>query len=121
VIGGGDVACEEAIFLSHFGSKVIMLIRRNVLRASKILQEKIFAHPKIEIMRNTEAMECFGDEVLQGVKIKNNQTNEESDLGCKGLFYAIGHTPNTAFLGGQIMLDEDGYIITSPGGKTNIL
>ena len=107
VVGGGDVACEEAIFLSHFGSKVVMLVRRGMLRASKVMQEKVLTNPKIEIMRNTEAMECFGEEVLQGVKIKNNQTNEISDLECKGLFYAIGHTPNTAFLGGQIKLDED--------------
>jgi len=84
-----------------------MLVRRGVLRASKVTQDKVFANPKIEIMRNVEAMECFGEEVLQGVKIKNNQTNEESDLECKGLFYAIGHTPNTAFLGGQVTLDPD--------------
>ena len=120
VVGGGDVACEEAVFLSYFGSKVVMLVRKDVLRASQVMQEKVLTNPKIEIMRNTEAVECFWEGVLQGLKVKNNKTGEEKDLECKGLFYAIGHTPNTAFLDGLITLDQDWYIITSTGGKTNI-
>jgi thioredoxin reductase (NADPH) len=84
------------------------------------MQEKITTTPNIEILRNTEAVECFGEGVLQGINIKHTLTGAEEKLECKGLFYAIGHTPNTAFLDGQLTLDEDDYIITSSGGKTNI-
>jgi thioredoxin reductase (NADPH) len=121
VIGGGDVALEEALFLSNFASEVILLVRRNVFRASKTMQDKVQKNEKIQIFRNTEAIECLGEETLSSLRIKNNQTNEECILECKGLFYAIGHHPNTEFLQGQITLDEDGYIITEKGtGKTNI-
>jgi thioredoxin reductase (NADPH) len=115
VIGGGDVALEEALFLSNFASEVILLVRRNVFRASKAMQDKVKKNEKIQIFWNTEAKECLGEETLSSLKIKNNQTNEERILECKGLFYAIGHHPNTEFLQGQITLDEDGYIITEKG------
>jgi thioredoxin reductase (NADPH) len=121
VIGGGDVALEEAIFLSNFGSEIVLLVRRNTLRASKAMQEKVKKHQNITIMRNTEANECLGDTTLNALKIVNNQTGREDVLECKGLFYAIGHHPNTEIFQGQLNLDADGYIITEKGtGKTNI-
>ncbi|MCF7835287.1 thioredoxin-disulfide reductase [Candidatus Gracilibacteria bacterium] len=121
VIGGGDVAMEEAMHLSHFANKVSLIVRRDVLRASKAMQEKVIDNPKINILRNTEATEAIGDDFLKGLKIINNKTNEESQIECEGLFYAIGHTPNTSFLEGQINLDDTGYIQTNPGTvETNI-
>jgi thioredoxin reductase (NADPH) len=121
VVGGGDVACEEALFLSKFGSKIIMLIRKNELKASKIMQEKIKQNTKIILLPYTEVLECFGETTLSSIKIVNNQTQEENILECKGLFYAIGHHPNTEIFQEQIDLDERGYIITEQGtGKTNI-
>lgn len=115
VIGGGDSAIEEANHLTHFASKVIMLVRRNQFRASQAMQKRALDNPKIEIMRNTEALEAVGENLLTGVKVKNNQTWEESLVEAAWLFYAIGHTPNTRFLEGQVATDEDGYIITTPG------
>ena len=121
VIGGGDSAVEEACFLTKFGSKVYMLVRKDHLRASKVMQERAFANDKIEILWNTEAIEAVGENLLSHVKVKNNQTQEEQLIEASGLFYAIGHKPNTDFLDNQITLDEDGYIVTEPGNtKTNI-
>jgi len=115
VIGGGDSACEEASFLTKYASKVYLLVRRDSLRASKVMQERVQANPKIEILWNTEALEAFGDNTLKQVKVINHKTNQESVLDAKGLFYAVGHQPNTAFLGNQLKLDESGYIVTTPG------
>lgn len=113
VIGWWDVAMEEAIHLTHFGSKVIILVRTDKLRASEVMQQRAKANEKIEFMRFTEALEAVGDDnQLTGLKITNNQTKEESLLECSGLFYAIWHKPNTDFLDGQITTDKDGYIIT---------
>lgn len=113
VIGWGDVAMEEAQHMTHFASKVIVLVRRDILRASEVMQERAKANEKIEFMRHTEAVEVIGDgKMLTGVKVVNNQTKEETTIECSGLFYAIGHTPNTDFLWWQITLDTDGYIIT---------
>ncbi len=121
VVGGGDSAGEEATFLTKYASKVILLVRRDVLRASKAMQERVSANPKIEIMWNTELTEAVGEKSLAAVKIKNNKTNQESKIDAGGLFYAIGHLPNTSFLNGQIELDETGYIKTVPGTtKTNV-
>ncbi len=121
VIGGGDTAVEESTYLTKFASKVILLVRRDVLRASKVMQEKIFNNKKIEILWNTEALEAIGEKSLSSLKIKNNKTGKTSTLDCGGLFYAIGHLPNTTFLNGQVDLDEAGYIKTSPGTtKTNV-
>jgi len=115
VVGGGDTAAEEASYLSKFGSKVYMLVRRDQMRASKAMQKKVMNNPKIEILRNTEAKEAIGDHTgLTGVRIVNNKTGEEKILPAKGLFYAIGHKPNTEFLEGQVLLDDAGYIITKP-------
>lgn len=113
VIGWGDVAMEEAIHLTHFGSKVIVLVRSDKLRASETMQQKAKENPKIEFKRFTESLEAIGDgKKLTGLKVINNQTKEESVIECWGLFYAIGHKPNTDFLQGQIVIDQDGYIIT---------
>ncbi|HMS90975.1 MAG TPA: FAD-dependent oxidoreductase [Candidatus Absconditabacterales bacterium] len=113
VIGGGDVAMEEAQHMSHFASKVIVLVRTDKLRASEVMQTRAKANEKIEFMRYTEALEALGNgDMLTGIKVINNQTKQETIVECSGLFYAIGHTPNTQFLGGQINLDDNGYIIT---------
>lgn len=115
VIGGGDTACEEASYLTKFGSTVHLLVRRDQLRASKAMQERTKSNPKIAIHWNTEALEAVGDKVLSGVKVRNNKTGAEVVLEAAGLFYAIGHEPNTKFLDGQVDLDETGYIKTVPG------
>lgn len=121
VVGGGDTAAEEASFLTKYASKVIVIHRRNTLRASKVMQDRLFQNKKIEIIWDSVVTEALGDNLLDGVKIKNIKTNQESRIEAGGLFYAIGHIPNTAFLEGQIELDETGYIKTKPGTtKTNI-
>ncbi len=115
VIGGGDSACEEANYLSKFGSKVYMLVRRDELRASKVMQERVKNNPKIEVLWNTEGVEISGDgKVMTALRVINNQTQEERLLEANGLFYAIGHKPNTEFLGGQVRIDEVGYIQVKP-------
>ncbi|MFC2495316.1 MAG: thioredoxin-disulfide reductase [Candidatus Absconditicoccaceae bacterium] len=121
VIGGGDAALEEAIHLTHFASEVLLLVRRDQLRASKAMQEKAFKNEKIQILWNTEATELVGEKLLSGVWTINNKTQEKVLIECAGVFYAIGHTPNTTFLGGQVELDETGYIKTIPGStKTSV-
>ena len=123
VIGGGDTACEEALYLTKFAGKVIMLVRRDVLRASKAMQERVrvLSDKKIEVRWNTNPLEARGQQKLEAVRVKNNKTGEESILEAGGLFYAIGHQPNTAFLSGQLALDEVGYIKTVPGTtKTSV-
>lgn len=112
VIGWGDVAMEEAHHMSHFASKVIVLVRTDKLRASEVMQARTKANEKIEFRRFTEALEAQGNDMLTWLKVVNNQTKQEEIIECSGLFYAIGHTPNTDFLWWQIQLDNDGYIIT---------
>jgi len=113
VIGGGDSACEEASYLAKFGSSVTLLVRRDELRASKAMQKRVFDNEKINIMWNTNATEVQGDgKLISHVKVRNNQTGEESVLEAGGLFYAIGHKPNTEFLAGQLEMDDTGYVIT---------
>lgn len=113
VIGGGDSACEEASYLAKFGSTVTMLVRRDVLRASKAMQKRVFDNPKIEIMWNTNAVEVLGDgRLLNAVRVRNNASGAEQEIQAGGLFYAIGHEPNTGFLAGQLEMDETGYLIT---------
>jgi len=121
VIGGGDAAAEESTFLTKYSSKVLVLVRRDVLRASKVMQERLLANTKIDMMWNTEAVEVLGDDAVSGLKIINNKTKQESTLDAGGLFYAIGHLPNTAFLENQIECDKTGYIKTQPGTtQTNV-
>lgn len=121
VIGWGDAALEEAIHLTHFASEVLLLVRRDQLRASKAMQEKAFKNEKIQILWNTEATELVGEKLLSGVWTINNKTQEKVLIECAGVFYAIGHTPNTTFLGWQVELDETGYIKTIPWStKTSV-
>ena len=121
VIGGGDSAIEEASHLTKTASKVILMHRREELRASKAMQRRALENAKIEIMWNTVPVEAKGERFLSALKVKDVKTGEEREVACSGLFYAIGHTPNTAFLGGQIELDETGYIKTRPGSTlTNV-
>ena len=116
VIGGGDSAAEEATYLTKYGSHVYVLVRRDELRASKIMAKRLIAHPKVTVLWNTVATECKGDgDLLQSIALKNVKTGEEKDLQVNGLFYAIGHEPATALIKGQIETDEDGYIVTVPG------
>jgi len=117
VIGGGDSAMEEAVFLTKYGSEVYIIHRRDELRASKIMQKRALEHPKITF-KWSSVVECaYGNEKgqLGGVKLRNLKTGEVEDLPLSGLFFAIGHEPATKFLDGQLELDEDGYIKTVPG------
>lgn len=121
VIGGGDTACEESSFLTKFGSTVFVLVRRNVMRASQVMQDRVMKNPKIEILWETEALEAIGEQFLTGVKVIDKKKDEERVIPARGLFFAIGHTPNTAFLGGQLEVDETGYIVTkSYSTETNV-
>lgn len=116
VIGGGDSACEEAGFLTKYGSKVYMLVRKDHLRASTIMQRRVEKNDKIEVLYNHVALEAKGDgKLLNSLRVKNVKTNEESDLQVNGLFYAIGHTPATKIVEGQVDTDEAGYINTVKG------
>ncbi|ESX02054.1 hypothetical protein KL918_005101 [Ogataea parapolymorpha] len=116
VVGGGDSACEEALFLTKYGSKVYLLVRKDHLRASTIMQKRVQNNEKLEILFNTVSLEAVGDgKLLNGLKIKNVKTNEESTLAVNGLFYAIGHTPATKIFENQLDTDETGYIKTKPG------
>jgi thioredoxin reductase (NADPH) len=122
VVGGGDTAMEEAIFLTKFASKVTVIHRRDSLRASKIMQDKAFANPKIEFVWNS-AVEEIGD-VAKGevasVSIRNLVTGAVSEIPVDGVFVAIGHQPNTALFKGQLLMDANGYIVTHEGAKTSI-
>ncbi|WRL37073.1 thioredoxin-disulfide reductase [Cyanobacterium aponinum UTEX 3221] len=112
VVGGGDSAAEEALYLTKYASLVHLLVRRDRLRASKTMQERLFAHAQIKIHWHTVPIVAYGDEILQGIRVQNALTEEVSEFPVNGLFYAIGHTPNTRLFQGQITLDEQGYIIT---------
>jgi len=121
VVGGGDTAMEEASFLSKYGNKVYLIHRRDSFRASKIMVDRVMKNPKIEVIWNSVVVDGSGEKNLEKLLIRNIITQEEKWLDVNGLFYAIGHTPNTGFLGKQIQLDEDGYITTHPGTThTNI-
>ena len=121
VVGGGDSAVEEAMFLSRFGSKVTIIHRRDELRASKIMQERAFANPKIDFLWNHEVVEYLGETKLEGVKVRNVLTDEIKDFNVSGLFVAIGHIPNTDIFKGQLDLLDNGYIKTvSDSSETNI-
>lgn len=123
IVGGGDTAMEEAIFLTKFASKVYVLVRSDKLRASKIMQDKAMANEKIEFLWNTSTEEILFDQSgVTGIKVKNNQTGESTERQTDGFFVAIGHTPNTGFLEGQIKTDENGYIIppNPPHPDTNV-
>jgi len=119
VIGGGDSAAEEAMFLTKYGSHVTVLVRRDKLRASKTMAKRLLANPKVTVKFNHVAVEVQGEKKPRGLmthlKIKNVVTNEEEVLEANGLFYAVGHDPATALFKTQVDTDEDGYILTKPG------
>ncbi|HET7487926.1 MAG TPA: thioredoxin-disulfide reductase [Acidimicrobiales bacterium] len=114
VVGGGDSALEEAIFLSKFATKVTVIHRRKELRASKIMQDRAFRNPKIQFLWDSVVTEVLGDSTVEGVRVRNVVTNEETDIPLAGLFVAIGHVPNTSIFTGQLQMDEAGYIVTQP-------
>lgn len=121
VVGGGDTAAEEAVYLSKLCPKVHMLVRRDEMRASKIMQDRVLKQSNIEVHWNTETQEILGDDEVTGVKVLNNKTNETSEIPVKGFFVAIGHKPNTDIFEKMIDMDEVGYIKTKPGTSyTNI-
>ena len=115
VIGGGDTAVEEASYLTKFGSVVYMVHRRDVLRASKIMQERALKNPKLEILWDSVLDDAIGEEYVTGAKITNIKTKEGREIEVAGIFYVIGHTPNTSIFKGQLDLDEAGYIKIQPG------
>ncbi len=122
VVGGGDSACEEAMYLTRFGSTVYLVHRRDTLRASKIMADRTLAHPKIKPIWDsvvTEVLDVKQDKVT-GVRLKNVKTNSESVLDCAGVFVAIGHVPNTQLFKGVIDMDESGYILPQQGAATNV-
>ncbi|WP_244930674.1 thioredoxin-disulfide reductase [Nocardioides sp. W7] len=121
VVGGGDSAIEEATFLTRFGSKVSLIVRRDELRASKIMQERAFADPKLEIEWNSVVETINGSDRLESVTLKDTVTGETRDLSSTGLFIAIGHDPRSELLTGQVDLDDDGYVqVRHPSTATNL-
>jgi thioredoxin reductase (NADPH) len=121
VVGGGDSAIEEATFLTRFGSKVTLIHRRDELRASKIMQERAFADPKLEILWNSEVATINGTDRLESLTLRDTRTGETSELEATGLFIAIGHDPRSELLTGQVDLDDDGYVLVQhPSTHTNL-
>ena len=121
VVGGGDSALEEALFLTRFGSKVSLIHRRDELRASKIMQERAFADPKLEIIWNSEVAAINGTDRLESLTLRDTVTGESSELPATGLFIAIGHDPRSELLTGQVDLDDDGYVLVEhPSTHTNL-
>ena len=115
VVGGGDSAAEESTFLTKFASKVYLIHRRGELRASKIMQARVLGNPKIEVVWNTVVADVLGEDAVRAVRLRDVTTNQERELACGGLFYAIGFTPNTALFSGQLEMDEHGYLVTESG------
>jgi thioredoxin reductase (NADPH) len=121
IVGAGDTACEEAAYLSKICSKVYMVVRKDHFRASKAMQHRVENTPNIEILFNSETDEILGDQVVEGVRVKNNETGELREIPIKGFFVAIGHDPNTKVFKPYLEMDEQGYIVTRPGSTyTNI-
>jgi len=120
VVGGGDSAVEEATFLTRFASHVTLIHRRDTLRASKIMQDKAFANPKITFEWDTEVVDVIGDGAVTAARLRHMKTGAEKDLPIEGLFVAIGHTPNTELFKGQLEMNENGYLVTHDGAKTSI-
>ncbi|MCZ6520976.1 MAG: thioredoxin-disulfide reductase [Bacteroidetes bacterium] len=121
VVGGGDAAAEEATYLANLTPKVYLIVRRDELRASKIMQQRVLNTPNIEVLWNTEAEEVLGSDEVEAIRVVNNQTGEKREIPIKGFFLAIGHTPNTDIFKDYLDLDDTGYIKVQPGtSKTNI-
>lgn len=119
VIGGGDSAAEEAMFLTKYGSRVVVLVRRDVLRASKTMAKRLLSNPKVEVKYNTVAVEVHGEQKPRGLmthlRVKDVKSGKEEVIDANGLFYAVGHDPATELVKGQLDTDEDGYVVTKPG------
>lgn len=121
VVGGGDTAMEEALFLTKFGSKVYIVHRRDEFRASKIMGQRAIDHPKIEVLWNSVLSAVEGEQTVQSVTVQNVQTKEEKKMDAGGVFFAIGHSPNTGFIKGQLKEKQNGYLEVEPGTtKTSI-
>lgn len=121
IVGAGDTACEEALYLSKLCTKVHMLVRREEMRASKVMQERVLNTPNIKVYWNTETDEILGDQTVSAVRIKNVKTGETSEIAITGFFVAIGHTPNSAVFKDYLETDESGYIIVEKGSsKTKV-
>jgi thioredoxin reductase (NADPH) len=120
MVGGGDAAIEEALYLTRFADKVTVIHRRNQLRAEPLLQQRAFRNEKMAFVWDTVVYEIVGREVVTGVRLHNLKSGEESLFPTEGVFIAIGYSPNTAFLGGQLTLNQDGYIMTDEHGRTSV-
>lgn len=121
IVGAGDTACEEAIYLAKLCSKVHMFIRKDEMRASKVMQDRVMKTPNIQVYWNTETDEILGDKKVEAVRVVNNQTGEKTEIPVSAFFVAIGHQPNSDLFKGVIDMDDQGYILTVPGtSKTNI-
>lgn len=118
VVGGGDSAMEEAMYLTKFAREVVIIHRRDEFRASRIMAERVRAHSKIRVLWNTEVIDVLGYDFVTGLRLRSTATGEVSELDCRGLFVAIGHTPNTGFLGGQVELWPNGYVKTPEAWRT---
>jgi thioredoxin reductase (NADPH) len=115
IVGGGDTAMEEALFLTKFASNVTVVHRRDEFRASPIMVDRVLEHPKIDVLWDSVVVEVVGDSLVTGAKIRNVKTDEVTNFAADGVFVAIGHTPNTKVFDGALDLDEDGYVVTEPG------
>jgi len=120
VVGGGDTALEDGLFLTRFGKSVTVVHRRDTLRASKIMQQRAFAHPKMSFIWNTVVDDISGDGRVEGVQLRNVATGERTSKRCDAVFVAIGHVPNTQIFAGQLELDHKGYAISEDGVHTNV-
>ncbi len=120
VIGGGDSALEEALYLTRFASKVYLIHRRDKFRASRVLQTHVEKNEKIEVLYNKIPVEFYGENLLEGMKVEDTKTGEITDLAVNGCFEAIGNIPNTKFLGNLVKLDENGYIVTDENNMTSV-
>jgi len=121
IVGGGDTAAEEATYLANICSKVTMLVRKDKMRASKAMQHRVTNTPNIDLRYNHEIDEVLGDQVVEGLRVFNNQSGEKEEIKITGLFIAIGHIPNTEIFQGQLDMDDDGYLITNgKSTKTNM-
>ena len=120
MVGGGDSAIEEALFLTRFATRVTVIHRRDRLRAEPLLQERAFRNEKIDFIWDTTVTEIVGDEVVTGVRLRNVKTGEERLFPTQGVFIAIGYSPNTDFLRGQLALHENGYVVADADGRTSI-
>ncbi|MEM4186866.1 MAG: FAD-dependent oxidoreductase, partial [Candidatus Caldarchaeum sp.] len=120
VVGGGDSAMEYALFLANIVSKVVVVHRRDSLRASKVLAERALNNPKITFVWNSVVVDILGEKKVEGVRVRNLKTGEIMDIGCQSVFIAIGHKPNTEIFAGQLEVDEEGYVKVYDGMCTSV-